>query len=147
MPCHPRHSRETHRPGCSRCVLPCQCTAATPRQSACLSSENLSHRRSEQHPGCSTLSARNCEADPAPHLHPNEHGPTDTAYRKATPLRPTPPTASRFSAHSRSAGLVNTPDCAHEALSAQTNLQSGHAPATTHASVQTVASPWQRTEK
>src|ERR1039457_3778940 len=75
-----------------------------------------------------------------------EHGPTDAARDKELPPPSTQPTASRFSAHNRSTSPVNKQNFAHEAPSAQTNLQSGHAPATTHASIQPVASPWHNEE-
>src|ERR1035437_2628474 len=61
-------------------------------------------------------------------------------------LPSTQPTASYSCAHSRSTSLVNTPDLAHEALSAQTHPQSSHAPATTHASNPIIASPSQSTK-
>jgi len=83
-------------------------------------SENPSHRRSGQHPGYSTLPTHNREADPAQHLHPIEHGPTDAARDKELPPPSTQPTASRFSAHNRSTSPVNKQNFAHEALSAQT---------------------------
>src|ERR1019366_3607055 len=140
------HSREIPRPGCFRCAPPCRCTGASPPPSADPSLQSPSRRRSEPHLDCSTLPQRNCAAYPAPRLHPNEPDPTDAA-RDKEPLPPsTQPTASHSCAHSRSTSLVNTPDLAHEALSAQTDPQSSHAPATTPASNPIIASPWQRTK-
>src|ERR1035438_739247 len=96
--------------------------------------------------GLLNSSQRNGAVYPAQRLPPNEPGPTDAAPDKE-PLPPsTQPTASHSCAHSRSTSLVNTPDLAHEALSAQTDPQSSHAPATTHARNPILASPWQGTK-
>src|SRR5208337_2179737 len=142
----PSHSREIRRPGCSRCAPPCRYIDASHPPNVDPSSENPSRRRSGQHLDCSTLPQRNGAAYPAQRLHPNEPGPTDAAPDKE-PLPPsTPPTASHSCAHSRSTSPVNTPDLAHEARSAQTDPPSSHAPATTHASIPIIASPWQRTK-
>src|SRR5271166_3756498 len=140
------HSRETRQSGCSRCAPPCRYIDASHPPNVDPSSENPSRRRSGQHLDCSTLPQRNGAAYPAQRLHPNEPGPTDAAPDKE-PLPPsTPPTASHSCAHSRSTSPVNTPDLAHEARSAQTDPPSSHAPATTHASIPIIASPWQRTK-
>src|SRR5271166_6204639 len=140
------HSRETRQSGCSRCVRPCRYIDASHPPNVDPSSENPSHRRSEPHLDCSTLPQRNGAVGPAQRLHPNEPGPTDAAPDKE-PLPPsTQPPASHPCAHSRSTSLVNTPDLAHEARSAQTDPPSSHAPATTHASNPIIASPWQSTK-
>src|SRR5271157_803772 len=108
--------------------------------------QSPSRRRSEPLPRCLTPRSHSCVSDPAPHLHPSAPGPTDAAPRKGS-LRPaTRPTASRSCARIRSASLVNTPDLAPEALSAQTDPPSSHAPATTHASIPTDASPSHKPE-
>ena len=82
--------------------------------------------------------------NPGPDLHPSAPGPKG-AGRHREQIRPsTQPTASRSCARSCSISPANRPSSASAAPNARTTLPSGRAPVTTHASIQTAASPSRR---